>query len=428
MLMSKPYSKRLRVLFVLPPFLPTPPQGYGGIEAVAAALIPALQRAGARLTVTTPYGSKLKVSELRTITEPLYKLQSGSYFKLAYGIDLYAAKVLQIARQGRFDVIHDNSGLLAVTNVLAAASTEKDFPPVIHTMHNPIPVLADNYLELAKLPGFNFVAVSKAQLHTAPIVIRQKGRVVYNCVDPQDFQVGPGGDRLLVMGRFIAEKGQDQLIRYCAANGIPLDVAGPIADSDLSSREQILAEAAKGADSDYYNNPAFRLFVKTLPYIDGELIRFHGSVAGEAKEHLLQNARAMVIPNRWAEPFGMVALEAMASGTPVLACGGGAMPELVKHGTTGYVADTFEDLTQYFDPAWTDQIYRTLCRKHVETNFSASAAAANTIKLYHELISPVPTPASVVKSLGLRSLPKPSSEAPLDFYEQLPDRRTKQES
>jgi glycosyltransferase involved in cell wall biosynthesis len=422
MLLPIQNKRRLRVLFILPPFLPTPPKGYGGIEAVAAALIPALERAGARLTVTTPIGSQLKVSELRTITEPLYSELAGPYNVVEHKVALYASRVMNIAWNGRFDVIHDFTGLDSIASTLTSALHSFDLPPVVHTIHGPIQPFAEQYLEHIKAPNFHITGISHAQLNTAPMRVRRNARVIYNCIDPKDYTVGKGGDRFLAMGRINQDKGQDQLTRYCAEHKIPLDLAGPVAE--MTDYDQIMEEVAKGRKSAYWDNPAYQTFYHMQQYIDGDLIRYHGNAGGDLKSKLLQNAKALVMANRWAEPFGMVAIEAMASGTPVLASGGGALPEIVLHGETGYLADTFDELTEYINDDALAAIDRAACREHVTANFSADSIAADFMSLYNELLIPAPSPAQVVKSsLGLGKLPKPTAPSTMDFYDHIPGSR-----
>jgi glycosyltransferase involved in cell wall biosynthesis len=411
MLISKPSSNRPRVLFVLPPFLPTPPQGYGGIEAVAAALLPELQRQGARITVTTPEGSDIKVSEVRTITEPLYSLMSKAFEFVNPKVELYITKVLHLAWQKHFDVIHDFSGLYPMISALAAPQPGGKFPPVIHTMHGPIQPFRDNFLELARFPGITYTAISKSQLSEAPLRVRKRSQVIYNCLNLDDFQPGQNTGRYLVLGRFRDDKGQDRLIEYCARAGIGLDVAGPVAE--MTDLAEIEAEVAKGKESQYADNPSFQLFLKVHHLIDGQQIRFHGNVGGELKQRLLREAKALVVPNRWAEPFGMVAIEAMASGTPVIAMNSGAMPELIEHGVTGYLTDTFEELCRHLSADTIGQLDRTACRPHVEANFSAGAIAAQYLSLYRRLAQSKTMASSL--NLGLQT-----QRQEVVLYERLP--------
>jgi glycosyltransferase involved in cell wall biosynthesis len=207
--------------------------------------------------------------------------------------------------------------------------------------------------------------------------------MIYNCLNPSEYAQGPGGRRLFVMGEFGAHKGQDRLIKYCVQAGLELDIAGPVAR--IMELDDIEAEAAKGARSDYADVPDFKLYCSVRHLIDGQRIKFHGSVGGELKRHLLGNALALVMPNRWSEPFGMVAIEAMASGTPVVAMQTGALPELIRHGVTGYLAPTFDELCGYLDSKRIALLDRSLSRPHVLRKFSAEAIAKQYMDLYRQL-------------------------------------------
>ncbi len=141
---------RLKILFIMPPCLPTPPVGYGGIEAVAAALLPELRRAGAHITLTTPDGSTVEADSKHELTEPLYSRLSHPYNFIAPDIELYVTKVMQLAWKGNFDIIHDFSGMFTVTNTLAAALPTRQFPPVVQTIHGPIKPFVKHYDTLTK--------------------------------------------------------------------------------------------------------------------------------------------------------------------------------------------------------------------------------------------------------------------------------------
>ena len=402
--------RSLNILFVMPPCLPTPPMGYGGIEAVAAALVPELEAQGARITMTTPYGSTLKVSEKLEITEPLYPILSHPYNDVVPFVELYIARVMDIIHRRKFDIIHDFSGMLSILNTLSASLSAGNYPPVIHTIHGPIAPYAGTYKLLLKYPRLVYTGISKAQLSEQPFMW-PRTRIIYNGLEPADYPVGSGSSgRLLVLGRICADKGQDRLVEYCAANNIALDVAGTVAE--IASVDEMEAEIAKGISSAITGKADFKTYLSFRHLIDGEFIRFHGNVSGGHKHQLLGEATALVIPNRWEEPFGMVAIEAMASGTPVVAMATGAMPELIEHGVTGYLAETWEDFCNYLRPEMLAKLDRSASRQHVENNFSISALATQFIELYEESVS-----AADATSANLRDAAKTMDMA---LYEQLP--------
>jgi len=394
----------------MPPCLPTPPEGYGGIEAVAAALVPELEAQGARITMTTPYGSTLKVSEKLEITEPLYSILSHPYNDVVPSVELYIARVMDIIHRRKFDIIHDFSGMLSILNTLSAPLSTGNYPPVIHTIHGPIAPYAGTYKLLLKYPRLAYTAISKAQLREQPFMW-PRTRIIYNGLNPSEYPEGRGlSGRLLVLGRVCNDKGQDRLVQYCASNNIALDVAGTVAE--VATIDEMEAEIAKGSDSRITGKADFKNFLAFKHLIDGESIRFHGNVSGDHKHQLLGEATALVVPNRWEEPFGMVAIEAMASGTPVVAMASGAMPELIEHGVTGYLAETWEELCDYLRPEMLAKLDRSASRKHVDNHFSIPALAGQFIELYEDTLN-----AAETTSANMRAATEALDMA---LYEQLP--------
>lgn len=381
-----PKRGSLNILFVMPPCLPTPPDGYGGIEAVAAALVPELEAQGAHITMTTPNGSTLKVSEKLEITEPLYSILSHPYNDVVPSMELYIARVMDIIHRRKFDIIHDFSGMLSILNTLSAPLSTGNYPPVIHTIHGPIEPYAGTYKILLKYPRLAYTGISKAQLRDYSFMW-PRTRIIYNGLNPSDYTVGGGSSgRLLVLGRVCKDKGQDRLAEYCAKNKLGLDIAGTV--SEIVSVEEINSEIAKGKASKLTGKTDFQMYLSFKHLIDGKSIKFHGNVSGAHKHQLLGEATALVVPNRWEEPFGMVAIEAMASGTPVVAMATGAMPELIKHGVTGYLAKTWDELCDYLRPEMLAKLNRSASRRLVEANFSMPKLASKYIDLYEESVAP----------------------------------------
>lgn len=415
------HSTSVKVLFVLPPWLPTPPLGYGGIETVAAALIPALRRAGVHVSVATPVGSAVQSDRKWELTKPLYETIHNPYTQVMGGVDAYIGKVLQIIRRNRFDVIHDFTGLTSVLNALAAPHlVTADYPAILHTLHGPLAPGLETYRQWLGDDRLAYVAISRAQLADAPANLARQTHLIYNCLHPADYRVGPGGNRLLVLGRLCRDKGQDRLVEACARLGLALDVAGTVAGISEAQVIEAEAEAAdQGRPSQLAQSADFAVYQAIRPYLDGKTVKFHGNVGGEQKQRLLGNALALAIPNRWAEPFGMVAIEAMASGTPVVTMNSGALPELVIHGVTGYVANNWSEFQHYLQPAMLRRLHRAACRKQVEDHFLASAAARQHAKLYQTLAAGRTSPVRAIQGLGEAFSIRELSGS---LYEQLPVR------
>lgn len=380
-------SRRLNVLVVMPPCLPTPPEGYGGIEAVAAALLPKLEQQGVRITVTTPIGSTVNVTERLEITEPLYPILSHPYNEVVPPIEEYIAKVMELIWSRSFDVVHDFSGMLSILNTVAAPLMAGAYPPVIHTIHGPIAPYVGTYERLAGYPGLTYTGISQAQMKDAPPMMKARTKTIYNGLNVDDYPAGQGGDRVLVLGRICQDKGQDRLVDFAAETGMSLDIAGTVAE--VSSLADIEAEIAKGFQNPIVRKADFQTYLLFKDKIDGENIKFYGNVGGSLKHSLLGGASVLAVPNRWDEPFGMVAIEAMASGTPVVAMASGAMPELIIHGVTGYLAETWEEFCDYLKPEMIAKLDRAACRQHVIDNFSIDSIAREYEGLYRAAVAAI---------------------------------------
>jgi glycosyltransferase involved in cell wall biosynthesis len=382
------YRRRLEVLFVLPPWLPVPPSGYGGIENVAAALIPSLERRGVKLTVATVNGSSVEASQVLGLTDPLFDIIMHEFLEVDRSVEPYISKLMEVIHDGNFDLIHDFSGVPAVINALVAPHLAPGarYPPIIHTVHGPLEENAKLYEHLSRYPHVTFTGLSRSQFRNASSHVQARTRIIPNGIDPDDFASSDGTGRLLVMGRVCAAKGQDRLVAHAHDSALLLDIAGTV--TAVGDAQSIRAEAAR-SDSLLRPHADFQNYASFSDKIDGERIRFLGNVGGEFKRQLLSRASALAMPIRWAEPFGMVAIEALASGTPVVAMALGAMPEIVVHGRTGYLAETWEEFTEYLKPEMLSQISREECRRHAKDNFSIDKIVGKYYDLYQEAVRKV---------------------------------------
>jgi len=307
---SRPARRRapLRVAMLAPPWLSVPPSGYGGVESVVSALTEALVRRGHAVTLFCAPGS---VSDA-TVATLLDAVHPDEIERSVYEVDHVARAFEQIddaPPEGRFDVIHDHCGFTAM------AMADRIGTPIVHTLHGQFTTsTAAFYVRHAHKAVL--VGISRAQLESAPVQLGSF-EVIPN---PIDVSVWPLQERkeeyVLWIGRMTPEKGPQRAIEAARAAGVPLVLAGVIQPGQQAFFDRDVA-----------------------PHVDGDRVRFVGEVGGATKRSLFANARALLMPIRWEEPFGMVMIEAMACGTPVIAFPEGAARELVVEGTTGFLVD-----------------------------------------------------------------------------------------
>ena len=296
-----------------PPWITVPPPGYGGIEAVVDLLCEELVARGHDVTLFAAPGSR-SAARVRSVLDAAHPDAIGSSL---YESDHVAGSFDAIdeaaGRGAPFDVVHDHSGFTAV------AMSSRVSAPVVHTLHGPM------VGEIARFYGrhahkAHLVAISRFQIEHLPAGVRAAA-VVPNpiVVDRWPFSAQKD-DYLLWIGRMDPVKGADRAIGAARIAGRPLVLAGPV----------------QSGQADYFRE-------RIEPFVDGTRVRYVGEVTGAVKQRLYARASALLMPIRWDEPFGMVMIEALACGTPVIAFPQGAASEIVVDGHNGMlVADETE--------------------------------------------------------------------------------------
>jgi glycosyltransferase involved in cell wall biosynthesis len=294
-----------------PPWISVPPPGYGGVESVVSALTEALIRRGNAVTLFCAPGS---VSSAKVVTL-LQESHADEIERSLYEVDHVSRAFEEIDRGSGlegFDVIHDHCGFTAL------AMADRIRTPVVHTLHGPFTA---NTAAFYARHGHKaaLVSISRAQLASAPAGLE----VVRTIPNPIDLQAWPLRERkddfLLWVGRLTPQKGPQRAIRAARAAGMPLVLAGVI-----QPRQQ-----------EFFDR-------EIAPLVDGEAVRFVGEIEGSFKRSLFARARGLLMPIRWEEPFGMVMVEAMACGTPVIAFPEGAAREIVVEDRTGFLVEDEE--------------------------------------------------------------------------------------
>jgi len=388
----------MRVAMIAPPWLALPVNGYGGIEVVLEGLISELLLMGVEVEV---FGNTERQLD-GVITHGIYGVEQYKYIHRAWydSLPILSAHMEfsldQIKKDGHFDIIHDHNHYFG-PEILAWATTDPLLPPVVHTHHGPpftnsstlangIPDNGPFWNQLANHMGRVYIiGISDSLMKPAPAKLHEHMLpTVYNAVMIENFPyVRQKKDYYITLGRFTRDKGQHIAARLCAKKGLELRMAGII--GNIETKSQLDIELAN-PNSSLSSFEGFRYFKdKILPYtIQSDKVSYVGSVDGGEKMKFISEAKALLFSIDWEEPFGMVAIEAMACGTPVVAMSRGAMPEIIEHGVNGFLANNEEEFEMYMDRI--DEIDPAACRKSVEDRFSARAMAAAYLDRYQQAI------------------------------------------
>ncbi len=337
----------MRVAVVAPVWVRVPPEQYGGIEIVVNLTVEELVRQGKDVTLFAT-GNAITDAKLRWIYPEAVGFASGHQ----------SFPETQVAwaysQANEFDVIHNHAGVAGIT---MARLIDK---PVVTTLHNNY-FIPENpvFFEQNKDNQF-FTPISDAQKREIPGV--NFTRTVYNAIDTTRYPFSDQKeDFLLSLGNLWEVKGHDTAIAVAKKLGMKLIIAGKL---------------------DPKGEEFFRTKVK--PQVDGEQIVFEGQISQERKLELFCKAKAFLFPIRWEEPFGLVMIESMVCGTPVIAFRHGSVPEVIEDGKTGFVVDTVEEMVNAVKKI--DTISPKACREHVEREFSPLKMAEGYWEAYAEVL------------------------------------------
>ena len=339
----------MRIAVLSPVWFPVPPPGYGGIEWIVSLLADGLVREGHDVTLFASGDSQTKAR-----LEAVYDTAPSEWIGHTYWELRHAVSCL--VRGGEFDVISDHTGMLG----LALGSMGST--PLAHTVHGPLSGEPGRMYEqiVTMLPHAALIAVSDAQRRPMPNL-----PWVATCPNALDLSLYPfvpeRGDYLLFLGRMTADKGAHRAVAVAMESGLPLKLAG-------KCRE-----------------PLERRYFDELvrPHLS-DRIQYVGEVTHGEKVELLQHARATLFPIEWDEPFGLVMIESMACGTPVLATRFGAVPEVIDDGVTGVIVPSWRDMGDALERA--DAIDAKAQRRIVEERFSPARMVTDYVAAYEQTI------------------------------------------
>ncbi len=354
-------TNKIHVAVISPPYIPIPPPGYGGTELVIYNLVEGLKKLGHKVTLFAGRGSKTSADHFF-----LYIEEKDIDLSLASPLDVkrvtkelgakyaYCRSALNGA-----DIIHDHT---LSDNITAL--------PSVHTLHGPgTEATVNKCVEISKNKLNHFVSISDRQKEiylTHSKKINFSG-TVHNSIDVDKLKwQKKKEDFLLFVGRINWEKGPDIAIRTAARAKMPL---------------AMIVKMSEQFEKDFYTQE-IQPIINNLA--SGITIKLYEEPPQDFKFKLCRQARCTLFTSQWEEPFGLVMIESMACGTPVIALRRGAAPEVIVDGKTGFIVDTEEEFAEALKKI--DSIDPAECRRHVEDNFSVKKMAERYVSAYRKIL------------------------------------------
>jgi glycosyltransferase involved in cell wall biosynthesis len=354
----------MRIAQVAPLWFSLPPKKFGGTELVAYNLSEGLVKRGHQVTVFASGDSNVSGKLISAWPKHLIKEKinnkvipwNNAHFPL---LNLYEA----FSRADEFDIIHVHEN----SSILSGFFIDLIKTPVVTTLHDPFPnsKSKDKIATFNKFKKHNYISISNTHRKSAPLKLNFVD-TVYNGINLKKykFQKKPKGNYLVWLGRIYPTKGVAEAIKIAKKTNKKLILAGNIAKNSPASY-------------DYFEQ-------KIKPQFKKGKVEYVGEVNLSQKNKLLKNAFAFLNPIQWEEPFGLVMIEAMACGTPVIAFNRGAVPEIIKHGKTGFVVKNEKEMVNAVKKI--HKIKRQDCRIWAEKNFSVKKMTIEYEKIYKKLI------------------------------------------
>jgi glycosyltransferase involved in cell wall biosynthesis len=342
----------LKVAVLAPPWFAVPPTGYGGIEWVVSLLADGLVDAGHDVTLFASGDSHTKARLAAVFPQAPSRQIGRTFWELRHALSCFE-------HADEFDIINDHTGMLGAA-LGATVST-----PVMHTVHGPLDgEPGELYEQISHVaPQVGLISISMNQRKPKPHL-----NWIANCPNALDLSVYPvmphRGDYLLFLGRMSPDKGAHRAVAVARETGLPLKLAGKMQDPK---------------EREYFHE------LVEPHLVDG--IEYMGEVTHGEKVELLQNARATLFPIEWEEPFGLVMIESMACGTPVIATRWGAVPEVIEDGRSGIIVDHYREMPAALERA--DELEPLELRRYVVEEFSPERMVRDYVAAYESAISRV---------------------------------------
>ena len=340
----------MRIAQIAPLYESVPPKLYGGTERVVANLCDALSDLGHEVVLFAAADARTK-ARLIAVREQSLRLDPNQ-LRSDPAAHLNMLHDVRKAAAG-FDVLHFH------TDLLHFALFEELAHGTVTTLHGRLDI-SDLHGTLARWPGFGLVSISEAQ--RKPLPAANWLATVKHGISPELFRPprSPTGAYLAFLGRLSPEKRVDVAIRLALRAQIPLKIAAKVDNADAAYFETVVK-----------------------PMLGHPLIEFIGEIGDAEKSEFLGNARALLFPIHWPEPFGLVMIESLACGTPVLAWNCGSVPEIIDEGITGFILDSEEQALAAIQRA--TELDRSRIRGVFERRFTARAMAEAYVQVYEQV-------------------------------------------
>ncbi|HTL11534.1 MAG TPA: glycosyltransferase family 4 protein [Bdellovibrionota bacterium] len=340
----------MRIAQVAPLFESVPPKKYGGTERIVSYLTEELVEQGHEVTL---FASGDSVTRAKLIPGCAEGLRLGPGY--AHHHFLHALLFEQVRQRAQdFDVFHFHTETL---HFFLARTLKR---PTVTTLHGRLDLIHLDRL-LGEYRDLPLISISDAQ--RKPVPSANWARTIHHGLPQHLPEYEPkSGGYLAFLGRISPEKGLDRAIEIAAAAGLPLKIAAKVDPSEV-----------------HYYESVIRPLIQKHPNVE-----FVGELGDTLKFGFLKKARALLFPICWPEPFGLVLIEAMACGTPVVAFKNGSTPEIVEDGRNGFLVNTIEDAVQCVRSI--DRVDREECRRIWEKRFSIKRCVASYVNVFEELI------------------------------------------
>lgn len=363
--------------------------GYGPIETTIYNIDRGLQSLGHRSIVACPADSRITGEQYVTVQRSLGDSWREDTSERRAIVNTHLSRVLERAKLGDIDVIHIHEWLEHVYDGVFSPPL-----PIVMTLHVPardsgIEEVHQRWCNTLPKPSVYFVPISEYQKRGYYGLVNT-GKTVHHGIEVEDFPSKDKADKgsyLFTIGRVTRVKGQDKAIELASKTGSKLIIAGCVQDKladeeffeGLKSSINLFVDIGKHpVEKDYYSK-----VMKPLLDCDKQII-YIGELSSSQKKQWYRHARATVFPIQWGEPFGLVLIESMACGTPILAFKEGAVPEIVVDGKTGFVVDSQSAMIGAVDRI--DSIDPRECRRHVRNRFSITSMANKYSELYQQIV------------------------------------------